>query len=209
MYSAGINQQTLTTLDKIARIDIAKKYYLAGGTACALHLGHRQSSDLDFFSESPLDPPIIRNQLISLGKLEIIQNDQGTFNGSLDTTKISFFVYPYQLLDKTENYHDIQISSIRDLACMKLESISSRGAKRDFIDLYFIAQLYPLTEMFSWFETKFSGQQVSKTNVLKSLIYFEDARDDPMPIMHHLISWEKVKQYFLDIVPSIAHTWGL
>lgn len=205
MQSIGINPATLTTLKKISQTKMADNYYLAGGTACALHLGHRLSYDLDFFSLTPSDPQLIRNELISQGEIGIIQNDSGTFNGSLDETKVSFFIYPYKLIDELITFEGVMIAGIRDLACMKLEVVSSRGSKRDFIDLFFLAQKYDLNTMLTWFKDKYSNSNISISHVMKSLVYFNDAEADPMPIMHINIEWEQVKTYFISEVPALVN----
>lgn len=102
-----------------------------------------------------------------------------------------------------------QSASTRDLTCMKMESISSRGVKRDFIDLYFLHHNNPLDMAFQWFEEKYGGHNISKTHVLKSLIYFTDAEADPMPRMLKPIEWDQVKSYFNQVVPELAHAWGI
>ncbi len=211
MNDQGIDSKTLATLNQIAAIpQITGTYYLAGGTACALHLGHRLSYDLDFFSLKPLEPHSLLNILKPLGNLEITQNDIGTFNGLLNETKISFFIYPYPSIEPAVLYHQTPIASIKDLACMKLESVSSRGVKRDFVDLYYIAKVYSLESMFEWFNQKYIHQNISLSHVMKSLVYFNDAEDNPEPMMHDsAYSWDQIKQYFIDSIPPIASKMGL
>lgn len=209
MYSAGISPNTLAVLKKLATTSLKKHYYLAGGTACALHFGHRLSYDLDFFSQNPLNPQEIAAQLYPLGKLIIDQNDDDTMLGFLDEVKISFFIYPYPLLEVPEPYESVQIASKKDLACMKLEVVSSRGSKRDFIDLYQIAQEYPLSKQFEWFTKKYQGTNISTTHVLKSLTYFVDAEAEPMPIMNFEVDWETVKRFFQKEAVKITKSWGL
>lgn len=97
MNQDGIDPKSLSTLRKIGTTNLVDNYYLAGGTACALHMGHRISYDLDFFSPTPIQPEMLRNTLIQLGDVAIIQNEPGTFNGMLDSTKISFFYLPLRL----------------------------------------------------------------------------------------------------------------
>lgn len=209
MRTAGIAPDTLAVLKKVAATSLKDHYYLAGGTACALHFGHRLSHDLDFFSLDPIDPQQLLVLLKPLGQLRTTQNEPGTFNGMLDEVKISFFIYPYPLIDKTIEYESAQIASIKDLACMKLEVVSSRGSKRDFIDLYQISQQYPLSQQLEWFKQKYQNTNISTTHIIKSLSYFDDAQDEPMPTMNIDLEWKAVKQYFIDEVKQISHQWGL
>lgn len=85
---------------------------------------------------------------------------------------------------------------LRDIACMKIDAISSRGIKRDFIDLHLISQKYPLEHILELFEKKFAGVQFSMPHLLRSLSYFvdADASEDPRMIMP--IHWEHVKKFF-------------
>ncbi len=209
MHTDGISPNTLAVLKKVASTPLAKTYYLAGGTACALHFGHRLSYDLDFFSQNPLSPLEIDKYLRPLGKVSYVQNEPGTMNGQLDDVKISFFIYPYTMLDEPQDFESVPIASIKDLSCMKLEVVSSRGSKRDFIDLYQISQEFQLEQQFDWFETKYKQSNVSLTHVLKSLVYFADADPEPMPVMQVDLDWETVKQYFLVQVKQLSRKWGL
>lgn len=204
MYITGIDADSLDSLKKIASTDLIKHYYLAGGTACALHMNHRISYDLDFFSSKPVEPEFLRTTLFNLGNLSIIQNESGTFNGQLNNTKISFFSYPYTLMDKPEIFEKTSVATLRDLACMKLESISTRGVKRDFVDLYQICQVYSLFQTITWFKHKYQEQNISVPHVLKSLVYFVDAEDNPEPNMKIDYSWNNIKSFFLVNVPLVA-----
>ena len=75
---------------------------------------------------------------------------------------------------------------------MKLAAITGRGAKKDFIDLYFLLQEFTLAEMISLYEEKYKDG--STFMVLKSLVYFDDAENDEMPEMLKPITWQDIKE---------------
>lgn len=204
MQSQGIDSVTLQTLQALAPLPFVQEYYLAGGTACALHLGHRISYDLDFFSSTPALPLEIREGLLAVGNLEIDQNDVGTFNGRVNETKISFFVYSYPLMQPPTVFEGVQVASLDDLICMKLEAVSSRGVRRDFVDLYYLLQYIPLPSALNLFDQKFAQQNVSATHVLKSLVYFADADIDPDPHMLVKYNWDEIKRFFIDQVQKLV-----
>jgi len=77
----------------------------------------------------------------------------------------------------------VRIASIEDIACMKLVAISRRGAKRDFIDLYFIAQHVGLGELLTLYERKYAEIRYNLVHLKKSLVFFDDAEGVPMPDM--------------------------
>jgi len=59
----------------------------------------------------------------------------------LNDVRLSFFVYPYKLLFPLIDFNGVKLADERDIACMKIEAISSRGSKKDFIDLYFLIEI--------------------------------------------------------------------
>jgi len=84
---------------------------------------------------------------------------------------------------------------------MKVDAIASRGAKRDFIDLYFICQSgYTLRDLFGFYDQRYGRLASNLIHIQKSLIYFEDAQKDPMPRMLKEVAWEDVKRYLVNEV---------
>ena len=100
------------------------------------------------------------------------------------------------LLNKVPKVSGIRIASILDIACMKLDAVSGRGTKRDFIDLYFICQKEKLAKIFKLFEKKYQKADYNLAFIQKSLVYFIDAEKDEMPKMIKKVSWEEVKRFF-------------
>lgn len=206
MFTRGLSKQTQRNLETLSKIPFVKKYYLAGGTALSLHFGHRFSHDLDFFSQTPEKSFVIVSFLKKYGHLEIFQNEEGTFNGQLNNVKLSFFIYPYKNILPLATYKSIKVASIIDIACMKIDAISSRGTKRDFIDLYSIcASGYKLSNILEHFEKKYSGVKFSVLHNIKSLVYFDDAEGDEMPEMIDKVNWNEVKNYFKNIVRDLNY----
>jgi predicted nucleotidyltransferase component of viral defense system len=205
MFTAGLSSQTQANMEKLSSTSLAQSYYLAGGTALSLHYGHRYSHDLDFFSEHPETSFKIASTLKDLGELEIFQNDEGTFNGRLNEVKLSFFIYPYSPLSPTEDFMGIQIAQIDDIACMKLDAISSRGTKRDFVDLYTICKrTYTLPKIFEMFDRKYAPVKYNRLHIIKSLVYFDDAEQDSMPQMLESTEWVEVKNFFQQEIKKIV-----
>ena len=89
---------------------------------------------------------------------------------------------------------------------MKVVAISQRGKKRDFVDMYWYCAVYgaSLTGTIRRAVSEFPGKEHSIPHFLKSLVYFDDAEDDPMPELHFEADWETVKAYFRTEVPKIA-----
>lgn len=198
MHPEGLAKATASVLAKLSALPAINQFYLAGGTACALHLGHRFSQDLDFFTEQNFKHLSLADDLSKLGTYKSSILEEETILGFLDKVKISFFRYRYPLLVKPTFDKGIAVADLRDIAAMKLEAIASRGKKRDFIDLYYIFKKadYTLEQAVGWFQKKYSILNHNTFHIYKSLAYFKDADEDEMPEMIIETDWGEIKYYF-------------
>ena len=175
--------------------------YLAGGTALALMLGHRKSIDFDWFSPERFDPEQLYYRLSPLGRTRIAETRQGTFHGFVRDIRITWLHYPNPLLEPliaAEGVPGFFLASLKDIAVMKWVAVSSRGARKDFIDLYSICRSgWDLEELLSVLPHKYPGADINLYHMVKSLSYFDDAEREVMPVMLKDISWQSVKEYFL------------
>lgn len=179
-------------------------FYLAGGTGLALHLGHRRSVDLDLFHEAEFDSAALRDRLRDLPGLAKVETAPNTLHLQLHGVKVSFLRYPYPLLFPLHGFGELRIADARDIACMKVEAIASRGSRRDFVDLYVAARAYGLREILDWFAAKFASAKYNRTHVLKSLTYFRDAETEPSPDMLIPLEWSAVTRFFLAETPRLT-----
>jgi predicted nucleotidyltransferase component of viral defense system len=202
MYIKTLAPKTKDLLDKFAGQAILDPFYLSGGTALALQLGHRESEDLDFFSADEFDPAKLQIQLEKLVKLSDVTQDQGTLNCFAENVQLQFLHYPYQLLTEPASWNGIALSSVEDIACTKLLTISSRGSKKDFIDLYFILRTHSLEQLFDLLPKKYPQTNYNQIHILKSLVYFDDAEMQGMPRMHNNVSWDEVKNKIINTVKA-------
>jgi len=193
MFKETINGEAKRVLEKIAASRIAD-FYLAGGTALAIQLGHRLSVDLDWFSYDDFSNVDLKKKLSKLGGFELIGEEEGTIHGIIDGVRISFFRYDYKLLFPLLDFENIKIADERDIAAMKIDAVSSRGSRKDFVDIYFLLEKYSLSELIGFFEKKYAGIKYNKLHILKSLTFFEDAEGEPMPAMIKLMKWNEVKK---------------
>jgi hypothetical protein len=198
MHPETLAPETKRVLETLASQGVASGFYLAGGTSLALQLGHRESIDLDFFSSSDFSREQLKKSLSGYGHYEITNEEDGTLDGLLNDVKLTFLRYEYPLLFPLLSFGDISLADKRDIACMKIDAISSRGSKKDFIDLFFLLKEFSLEDIFGFFEQKYIDIHYNKLHLLKSLTYFDDAEDDPSPKMLVPVSWEEVKQVISD-----------
>ena len=189
----------------LGRSGILQEAYLAGGTAAALQLGHRISVDFDFFTTKEFIPKEISAALSKLGSFDEEQESKGTLLGKFEGINFSFFIYKYPLIFPAQKYLSVSIADIRDIASMKIDAIASRGAKRDFIDLYFICKSgYQLTDILDFYDKKYGRLSSNRIHIQKSLVFFNDAEPDEMPRMLKDVKWGKVKEFFEEEIKKIV-----
>lgn len=193
-------EETMSTLQKSA---VLKSFYLAGGTALALQIGHRKSFDLDFFSQD-FDETVVEEKVKTINGFKLVKKETQTLHISIGKSKVSFLGYPYPLVFPYRFFNTVAIADVRDIAAMKMTAIANRGTKRDFFDLFTVAQLFSISELFEVFKSKFSKVNYSKNHVLRSLTYFNDAEDDVELKMLNDTSWQEVKAFFIKEVPKLS-----
>jgi hypothetical protein len=179
-------QSQRRALARLTRLPLARELYLAGGSAIAVHLGHRVSNDLDLFGPaSALDFERVRAELIGSGaRLEVISESDATLHLRLEGTDVDFVRYPYANLSSPRRaIAGIRVASLRDLAAMKLAAIARRGVRRDYWDLHAIlsSRRLSLPKVLADFQTKFGVTEADVYHVLRALTWFEDAERDPLP----------------------------
>jgi transposase-like protein len=169
-------------------------FYLAGGTAVALHFGHRRSVDLDWFAPEFPDPERLADELQKQGIPFATESlAPGTLHGIVRGVKVTFLRYRYRMLAKPRaNPFGFRVAGRTDLAAMKLLAVAQRGAKKDFVDIYALSKKSDsLRHMLAWYQKKYVVEDVA--HLLRSLAYFDDADKERMPKMLWEVSWRTVK----------------
>jgi len=202
-------RQTKKALDFLSKEKWLKEsgWYLAGGTALALYAGHRKSIDLDFFTEQvEFDNTDFLKNFINNKNWQITFDRENTIYGQLFKAKVSFIAYPFFIPLQEKFLHgNIKILSPIDIAVMKITAISQRGRKRDFFDLYWCANnLEPLETTIRRLKKQYPSVAHNYHHILKSLVYFEDAENDPEPEINFQVNWRGVKKYFEKEIVKIA-----
>jgi len=207
MFEEVLSKNAKKSLALLGKTGFFRKAYLAGGTAIALQLGHRESKDFDFFTKEKFHARNLANELeICLSDFKLEKVAWGTIMGYVGKIRFTIFYYNYPLLFKPKSFSGINIADLKDIAAMKIASISDRGWKRDFIDLYFLLKnrIVTLEECLNLYDRKFKKLQENKAHILKSLIYFEDAEKEKMPKMFQSVSWLEIKKFLEQEVKNLG-----
>jgi len=182
-------------------------FYLGGGTALTLQIGHRDSIDFDFFSRVDINTKKLFERLREIFKghtLLNIQEESNTLTILVDgTIKISFFTYKYKLISKEINDENLILASIEDIGCMKLSAITGRASNKDYIDIYFILKHFSLKDLLDRAHEKYP--ELERNLILKSLVYFEDITLEKILFKNNSdVTFEEVKNKLRNEVKNLV-----
>jgi Nucleotidyl transferase AbiEii toxin, Type IV TA system len=199
-FPEAITEQCQQALGLLQNKLLLSDYYLAGGTALALQIGHRVSTDLDWFTPShmleTLERDTFRTALSSTGTFEINSEQDGQLYTRLAGTDISFIYQHHPLLEPTVDYNGIPLASPTDIGVMKLAAINSRGTRRDFVDLYCLRDIASLERLIHLAEGKYADRPSFLDIAVRALAYFVDAEQQPMPrMLWKNVQWDAVMKY--------------
>lgn len=144
-----LTKEQLGALAEIGKSDIAKLFYLTGGTALSeFYLRHRFSDDLDFFTDAESFPQIEVEALVekiraAIGASDVNYRrlyDRRIFFFPCETgeLKIEFTYYPFSSINPREKHSGILVDSFEDIVAGKWMALMDRIEAKDFVDFYFL-----------------------------------------------------------------------
>jgi hypothetical protein len=176
-----------------------RDFYLAGGTALALQIGHRISTDLDWFSTTcrldAAERETIRQALDGSGEFEVVSEQDGLLFTRLFGTDASFIYQQHALLEPIVEYQGVQLASPTDIGLMKLAAVNSRGTRRDFVDVYCLREVVTLDRLLELASLKYANRPSFLPIAVRALAYFGDAEQQPMPRLLTPVRWADVRAY--------------
>jgi len=211
--TSKLPEETKAALDFFAKQEWLKSssWYLAGGTALSMYAGHRISFDVDFFLPEAVfsSSSLIANLPKEIWISDIVKED--TVYGRLGGAKVSFIANSLFVPKQNPHwYGNIRVLDIKDIAVMKIVAVSQRGKRRDFIDLYWYStHEEPLLEVIKKLQVQYPSVAHDYHHILKSLTYFADAEEDPMPQLFFEVDWQKIKKYFKEEAALAAKNLNL
>jgi hypothetical protein len=182
-------------LARLGPLMSARSFYLGGGTALALQLGHRRSADFDWFTGQELKDPLrLATEIRDALPLRVDSTERGTLHATLSRVPVSFIEYRYRLLRplSESSAPAFRMASLEDIACMKLAAVAQRGSRKDFVDVHALGRRIPLARMLALYSKKYGIRD--HAHVLAGLSYFDDAERESMPALLRRGSWEEMKR---------------
>jgi len=174
-----------------------KDYTFVGGSALALHLCHRKSEDLDFFTyeEGHFNKAEIRKYFGRFESIEILNESDEQIDLMINGVKVTFFDAKWEFL-QPEKVHSFNLASLKAIAAMKVNVLFLRAKYRDYYDLYFLAKQMSLRQIFDVSKQVVDGLTYKLLCV--SLLYIDDIADDSIGHLEPIetVSTKQIQQFF-------------
>jgi len=178
----------------------SQKFYLVGGTAIALYLGHRQSIDYDLFCEKPFAKSYIYNRLnkIPFKKIKLLE-DVNQIHFIIHEVKMTFFHFPYPISHDQKINEFISAPSLLTLAAMKAFALGRRAKWKDYVDMYFILRDYFTVSQIAAEATIRFGDLFSDKLFRQQLAFHADINySEPVTYLVPAPSEDEIKQFLID-----------
>jgi hypothetical protein len=182
-----------------------RSFYLVGGTAIALHLGHRRSIDFDLFSATPLVKHRIKGKLIKIPFRQVpVFEDYDQLHLLMNDVKVTFFHFPYPIEYPVKVDSMINMPTLLSLASMKAFALGRRAKWKDYVDLFFILKdHYTIREICAETERNF-GSQFSGKLFREQLAFHKDIdHSEPIEYLVPPVPEEEIKQFLIDQATDI------
>ena len=180
-------------------------YYLVGGTALALQIGHRISIDFDLFSEKEIPSWILPRikKIFKDSKIEIIVDHSEQLTVSVDGINLTIVKYPFPPIFKLKKYKGVKLLSTSEIAAAKAYALGRRATLKDYVDLYFVLKekyldLSKLIEI-----TKKKYKEFDPRLFLEQLIYLKDVEDMEIQFLKSKVTKKEIGIFFKNQVKKI------
>ena len=176
-------------------------FYLVGGTAIALHIGHRRSIDFDLFTSGTIKRKSIKNQIkksnYSLDK--IVHEASEQMHLIINSIKVTFYSFPHEIENLVDFEDLIKIPSLLDLAAMKTYALGGRAKWKDYVDLYFLMKYHFSVKEISKRAKELFGGFFNEKLFRQQLCYFDDIDySEPIQFAGEEILEEEIREFLID-----------
>jgi len=179
----------------------SNQFYLVGGTAIALQVGHRRSVDFDLFRDKEFRITNVKQKIHknNYSIEEIIYAEEGEFTIKVNKVKITFFNFPHKIEAKVKFNEIINMPNILDLAAMKAFVLSYRAKWRDYVDMYFI-----IKDHYSFVEISSRAKQIFKNLFNEKLFreqlgYFKHIdRSEPIEFLKTKVADQEIEAFLTE-----------
>lgn len=182
------------------------EFYLVGGTALALQIGHRISVDFDLFLAKEIPPSLLDKvrRIFKEFKIKTIINHSEQLSIKANEIKIDFVKYNFPLALDLIEFEGVKVLSVAEIAAMKAFALNQRGTLRDYIDLYFILKekRSTLKEIKRIAGEKYK-EEFNFRLFLEQLVYLKDIEEEKIQFLKEEVDKNQLEKYFQEEVKKI------
>lgn len=214
-YISGVSPLLLEILSDIMHESLFEPFRLVGGTNLAIRYNHRESTDIDLFtdvaygslnfkfenwfrSRYPYFDPSDTSSKVGMGRTYYVGMDKD------NAVKLDLIYEGEPFLFPTDEFQTFRLASLSEIGVMKLDAVFYGGRKKDFWDLHYmlIDRGMELGELIRLHEKRYPYQHDRK-RLINYLQDFTRADDEPDPVCNLGKSWDMVKLDILDLVAEL------
>ena len=204
MHDNALTKEGAALLPLFSRF---KQFYLVGGTALALQIGHRRSVDFDMFTHEPLSPRLreqIRRVFVTQ-KAVLTYRSPEQLNFEINGVKTTFFFFNYPVVEPLVPYRGVPIASVKEISAMKALAVGKRLSHKDYVDWYFLlkGRHVTLSEVIELAEKKFRGDFNDRL-FLGQLASFSDVPAQEIDFLQGAVSRETLEKFLAQTVRAFA-----
>lgn len=181
-------------------------FYLAGGTALALQIGHRISVDFDLFCLDNISKELLNKvkRIFAENEFAPVINNPEELTVLIDGVKITFLKYPFPILNELVKEGNLKMLDILELAATKAYTIGRRGSLKDYIDMFFVlSDGYASIEQIVKLAEKKYGNEFNSRLFLEQLIYLDDVEKVPIVFLRNSVGKDEIENFFEDQVKKL------
>ncbi len=178
MRQEALSDKTREVWNKCGFLD---DFYLVGGTALAMQIGHRISVDLDFFSDNPIKKTFLPEIEKIFGAVAPLVKTKDELTVIIKEVKVTFLYYPFPLVSALLTSEIIPLASVRDISSMKAYALGRRQSLKDYVDLYeiFSKKLFDIKGTIADAKDKYK-ESFNDRLFLEQLLYIDDLDNEPI-----------------------------
>jgi hypothetical protein len=177
-------------------------FFLVGGTALSLQIGHRRSIDLDLFTIHDFDENALLSEVEEKYNFYTDSQSKNTLKGQIDGVKVDFISHKYPLVNPLLTIEDVRMAGMQDIAAMKLNAISGNGTRlKDFIDIAYISSFITPMQIVEAYQEKYSTR--NPVMAIKSMVYHNDIDfDEPVEMLDNNFTWSVIERRLHDMLDT-------
>jgi hypothetical protein len=203
MHTEALTKEGLQLFPALVAFD---DFYLAGGTALALQIGHRHSVDFDLFSNDPIDQTLLTKvgRVFPSFPVQPVINNRDQLTAFIGSVKLTFLSYPFPLIEPFVSVEGLRMLSVKEIGATKAYTIGRRGTYKDYADLYFIIAEHhaSLEEIIAMAERKFRHEFNSRL-FAEQLLFLDDVQDYDIDFLKQPVAAADITEFFRDRIREL------